>query len=221
MKRIVDKAIVLRRVNYGDSDRVLTLLTESHGKVTAFAKGVRKPKSKLSGGIELLSLSEVSLIEGKSDMMTLTGSTLIHYYDGIIKDLDKTNQAFDVLKKVMKLSDDGAGQEFFLILNNYLECLASKDYEPKIVQVWANLRLLGVSGLLSDIEAKGDGEIYRFDYDKQVFLSHDNGDFTKNDIKLLRILGKNKKPIKLDNELRSADFLLNFSKTLYSQNFSN
>ena len=53
--------IVLRRTDFGEADRILTLLTPE-GKKTAIARGVRKPKSKLAGGIELFSLNEVVLI---------------------------------------------------------------------------------------------------------------------------------------------------------------
>ena len=56
-------AIVLRRTDFGEADRIVNLLTPS-GKVSAMARGVRKPKSKLAGGIEVFALNEVVLIEG-------------------------------------------------------------------------------------------------------------------------------------------------------------
>ena len=43
---------VLRRTNYGEADRILNLITPQ-GKISAIAKGVRKPKSKLAGGVEM------------------------------------------------------------------------------------------------------------------------------------------------------------------------
>lgn len=46
------QAIVLRRTNYGESDRILNLLTPE-GKVSVIARGVRKEKSRLAGSIEL------------------------------------------------------------------------------------------------------------------------------------------------------------------------
>ena len=47
------RAIVLRRTNYGEADRILQLLTPK-GKRSVMAKGVRRERSKLAGGIELL-----------------------------------------------------------------------------------------------------------------------------------------------------------------------
>ena len=40
-------AIVLRRLDYGDADRILTLLTREHGKLAAIAKGARRSKARV------------------------------------------------------------------------------------------------------------------------------------------------------------------------------
>lgn len=61
------RAIVLRRTNYGESDRILNLLTPE-GKVAVLAKGVRKEKSRLAGGIELFSISDVVIHQGRSNL---------------------------------------------------------------------------------------------------------------------------------------------------------
>ena len=45
-------AYVLRRTNYGEADRILNIITPN-GKISAIAKGARKEKSKLAGGIEM------------------------------------------------------------------------------------------------------------------------------------------------------------------------
>ena len=58
-------AIILKRVDYGEADRILTLLTPDHGKLSLMAKGVRKIKSKLAGGIELFSISTITFAEGR------------------------------------------------------------------------------------------------------------------------------------------------------------
>jgi len=51
MKRINTHGIVLARTDFGEADRILTFLTPDNGKVKAIAKGVRKQKSKMAGGI--------------------------------------------------------------------------------------------------------------------------------------------------------------------------
>ena len=65
MKTTRTQAIVLRRTNYGEADRVLQILTPD-GKFSVMARGARREKSRLNGGIELFSISEVVIGEGKS-----------------------------------------------------------------------------------------------------------------------------------------------------------
>ena len=66
MNNIVDEAIVLKRIEYGEADRILTVLTKNHGKISVIAKGVRKPKSKLAGGIEIFCVNSISYVNSKN-----------------------------------------------------------------------------------------------------------------------------------------------------------
>ena len=82
------RAIVLRRTDYGEADRILQLLTPL-GKQSVIARGVRREKSKLAGGIELFSVSEVLIHKGKSsDLGILTGAKLVEYFDAFVKDIE-------------------------------------------------------------------------------------------------------------------------------------
>ena len=57
--------VVLRTYKLGESDRIIVLLTEQHGKVRAVAKGVRKTKSKFGGRLEPMSHVQLLLHEGR------------------------------------------------------------------------------------------------------------------------------------------------------------
>ena len=62
---------MLRKLDYGEADRIYTLLTREHGKVGAIAKGVRKPASRLASALELYARLDVQLAEGRSlDVLT-------------------------------------------------------------------------------------------------------------------------------------------------------
>ncbi len=70
MERARDKlyrteAVVLRRVDVGEADRVLTLYTPQRGKFRAIAKGVRRPTSHLGGHLELFIRSRLLLAKGR------------------------------------------------------------------------------------------------------------------------------------------------------------
>jgi DNA repair protein RecO (recombination protein O) len=83
MKTHRTQAIVLRRTNYGEADRILQLLTPE-GRRSVMARGVRREKSKLAGGIELFAISDVLLGEGKGELGILTSARLVHFYNHII-----------------------------------------------------------------------------------------------------------------------------------------
>jgi DNA repair protein RecO (recombination protein O) len=59
---------VLRKLDYGEADRIFTLLTAAHGKVGAIAKGVRRPESKLGPPLELYSHVDVLLAKGRGEL---------------------------------------------------------------------------------------------------------------------------------------------------------
>src|SRR2546428_6923578 len=64
-----DRAVVLRKLDYGEADRIFTLLTRTHGKVGAIAKGVRRPQSKLGPSLELDGHVAVLLAKGRGELV--------------------------------------------------------------------------------------------------------------------------------------------------------
>ena len=109
--QIKTKAIVLHEMPIGDYDKRLILLTKEQGKVTAFVKGARRPKSKLLGASQLFTYGEFVLAQGKSsynvyqaqiiesfnhlrtDMEDLTyGMYMLEFTDFVAKD-EMMNQA--------------------------------------------------------------------------------------------------------------------------------
>jgi DNA repair protein RecO (recombination protein O) len=71
MTTYVDEGIVLRRVDYGETDRVLTVLTRTHGKVGVIARGVRKQGSRLAPHTDLFARSTMQLARGRGQLEVL------------------------------------------------------------------------------------------------------------------------------------------------------
>jgi len=69
------EAIIIKKTKLGEADRILTFFTPDLGKIRAVAKGVRRPRSKMSGHLELLTHSLVSLARGRN-LDTVTGIIL-------------------------------------------------------------------------------------------------------------------------------------------------
>lgn len=222
MKTFRDHSIVLARVDYGERDRILTMLTEEHGKISVLAKGVRTQKSRLAGGIELLSESEITFIEGRSNIKPLTGARLRVYFKEIVKDMRRMQQAFDAIKVINKITEEGTGQEYYAFLLGCLRTLNNLEHDPRIVDIWFGLHILRLSGSAPNlrIEEAAEAMNFEFDYDHQRFQPSAGGIFTQNDLKLFRLCITQPKPPTIKNQLGSEDRLQALVKSLVKTNVS-
>jgi DNA repair protein RecO (recombination protein O) len=197
MQQLTTKAIILRRTNYNEADRIISLLSPDYGKLQVMAKGVRRQKSKLAGGIELFSVSEIQFIKGKRTIDTLVSTRLITYYDHIVQDYDRTQRAYDALKIIQKITEDKGGSEYFAVLDETLQALNQPQLPTILSELSFLVRLLNQFGHLPDFTTDVAGakldqaHRYHFDHDQVAFVRHPQGDFDKNHIKVLKLLAHN------------------------------
>jgi DNA repair protein RecO (recombination protein O) len=192
MNRINTKAIVLSRTDYGEADRILNFLTPDQGKVSAIAKGVRKQKSKLAGGIELFSISEIGYIPGRRDISTLISSRLITHYGRIVKNIDRTNAAYQMIKIINKATEDNPDQAYFDLLSAAFESLDDDSIDLELIQAWFAAQLLRLGGHTPNLRTQHSGQkleagkTYNFNFDN---MSFEPGEAVGVDqIKFLRLL---------------------------------
>jgi DNA repair protein RecO (recombination protein O) len=67
-----DQGVVLRTIKLGETDRIVTILTQGHGKVRAVAKGIRKPGSRFGARLEPTSHVALQCYRGRSDLEIVT-----------------------------------------------------------------------------------------------------------------------------------------------------
>ncbi|MGA9348587.1 MAG: DNA repair protein RecO [Anaerolineae bacterium] len=87
------EAIVLKRSDFGEADRLLTLYTPKLGKIRAIAKGVRKPTSRKSGHVELFTHSQFLIAKGRS-LDIVTQAETVHAFRPLREDLLRTTYAY-------------------------------------------------------------------------------------------------------------------------------
>jgi DNA repair protein RecO (recombination protein O) len=209
MKRLNTKAIVLARTDYGEADRILTLLTPDQGKVKGIAKGVRKSKSKMAGGIELFSVSEVSYIIGKSEINTIISTRLVKHYGNIVKDIDRTNLAYEIIKITNKATEDHPEEAYFKLLKDVFEALDDDSINATLINLWFNAQLLKISGhapnLKTDKEGNTlrEGKKYDFDFEKVCFTAKTSGPYGVDEIKFARLVFGNNQPQTLQKVQRA------------------
>ena len=98
---------ILKKVNRGEADQLLTIYTKDFGKLEILAKAIRKISSKLKSGAEIFYLSEIEFIQGKT-RKTLTDAILIEKFENLRKDLKIIKIAY----KVAEIFDESVtGQE--------------------------------------------------------------------------------------------------------------
>lgn len=193
MKQVVTRGIVLSRTNFGEADRILTILTPDHGRIRAIAKGVRKIKSKLAGGIELFSISQITFIQGKSDIFTLVSTRLDKHFGLISANIERTMFGYEVLKRINKTVEDNAGSEYFTLLSHVLNALDDQSLPLPVIELWLSAQLLKQAGhspnLTTDTSNQrlSQEKTYGFDIDKMAFVGKENGRYGPNHIKLFRL----------------------------------
>jgi len=189
------EAIILRRTNYGEADRILNVLTPQHGKLSLIAKGVRKPKSKLAGSLELLSVADLTVSTGSKEIGLVTSARLVKFYDRILQDYDRTVLAYELMKQVNRVTATVAEAEFYYLLRDSFEYLNNPGIDQRLIALWFRLKLAGLLGCGLNLAADAAGnnltqhEAYNFDFDERAFVAHPNGQFTADHIKLLRLAG--------------------------------
>jgi DNA repair protein RecO (recombination protein O) len=72
MSTYTDEGIVLRRVDYAEADRILTVLTREHGKVGVIARGVRKAPGRMAPHTDLFVRSTMQIAKGRGELDVLT-----------------------------------------------------------------------------------------------------------------------------------------------------
>jgi DNA repair protein RecO (recombination protein O) len=205
MKKLKTRGIILSRTDFSEADRILTFLTPDYGKLRVIAKGVRKIKSKMAGGIELLSVSDIGFIRGRGEISTLVSTRLIRHYEMIVKHLDRTMAAYEFIKQIDRLTEDEVDEEYFLLLEEAFGALNEIEIDLSLVQAWFAMQILRMGGRSPNLYNDTNGDklsllrVYDFDFSSMAFIEVDDGKFNSNHIKLLRLGFEGKGPSKLRN----------------------
>lgn len=205
------KAIVLKRTNYGEADRILQFITPE-GKISAIARGVRREKSKLSGGIELFAICDLVLGDGKSELRMVTSSKLDTFFGNIIKDYERMQFGYQAIDIVNRSSENIDGSSWYDVLAETLAGLDNFKINLALVQAWFYLRYSALMGhelsLWYDINGRElvPNERYAYDDSEKGLILNDNGEITSDHIKFMRLIES--KSIKVLSQIGGVDGIL-------------
>jgi len=193
MKSTRTKAIILRRTNYGEADRILQLLTPG-GRRSALARGVRREKSKLAGGIELFTVSDVVITEGKGELYILTSARLERFFRHILEDYDALQFGYEAVKQIARASEAVDEPAWFDMLLEILTALDDRKAPLQLVETWFYLRYADLLGHGLNLRRDIAGEQlevdrhYIYDVSEQGLREAVSGDIGADHIKLLRLV---------------------------------
>lgn len=185
-------AVVMRRTNYGETDRILNLLTPE-GKVSVIARGVRKEKSRLAGGIELFSISDVVIHQGKTDLGILTSARMQKFYANIMEDFRQLELAGELLKKLDRVAEQVDSPELFDLLTQALDGI-NRNLDLELVRGWFYLNLARACGeevnLYTDTSGRklSPDSTYAWNHLEKALETTSNGPIGAKEIKLIRVI---------------------------------
>lgn len=141
-------AILLRRLDYGDYDLILTFLSLQRGKISLIAKFAKKSKKRFAGVLELFSLIEVVAATGKRrGLPVLQEAALKSPYSAIRNDITKTAYASYWCDLVYNWLEENQKQtQIYYLLKHVLGALDQDAADAAELSALFQVRLLFLSG---------------------------------------------------------------------------
>jgi len=165
-----DEALVLGTLDYGDADRLVTMLTRERGKLTAFAAGARKSRRRFAGALEPGTLLRARLVGRHGSTVRLDAVEVLQAFPHIREELSRIARALYALELCRELlRDDEPAPELLGLAVEWLGRLDAGEAGPTSVLAF-ELQALALAGLMPRFDACAlcggpPGEAPRFDVD--------------------------------------------------------
>lgn len=147
MDNLVLTGMVIKTSDVGEYDKRLCILTKERGKIVAFARGARRPKSSLIGASRLFSFGEFSLYEGR-EAYTLQKADISNYFTEISEDIEAMCYGSYFMEMADHFSREGIeSSELLKLLYYSLRALSNKNIQNELVRYVFELKNLVINGL--------------------------------------------------------------------------
>ncbi len=138
--------MIIKRQPVGDYDWVVTILTSERGKITAFAKGARRPGNQLSGVVEPFCFGEFKLYRGKSSY-NIQEAHISNYFASFRQDFNASMYGMFFLEIADYYTRENNDEKDILkLLYQSLRALESDSFDNKLVRCVFELKTLVIEG---------------------------------------------------------------------------
>lgn len=141
------EAILLRSLDYGESDRIVTFYTRDHGKIRGIAKGARRSRKRFANALELFCCSQIVFSrKGRDGLALVEESRVRHHFEKIRQDLKKTLMASYLIDLTDQFTlEDKKNGELFQLLHDFLGQINGNDCAEALLRFF-EIRLLACVG---------------------------------------------------------------------------
>jgi DNA repair protein RecO (recombination protein O) len=151
MRSFKTEGIVIKRRNFNEADRIITVFSKSKGKINIKASGVRRITSRRSSHIELLNYSVFSLHKGKM-MPVLTEVESLQNYSLIKNDLKRVGLAYHICELVDGLcAENQENYHIFDLLTKTLSRLSNEENLQELIYNF-EIELLTILGFYTPVK---------------------------------------------------------------------
>ena len=154
--------LIVRKQNIGEQDRLVTVLTKSHGIVRAFVRRAENIKSPKCASTGLLCYSKLLISENKSGTYSIEEALSVEQFVGLRKNIENMSlaQYFCELSLVL-CPKEAPADEFLRLILNALYLLSSEKKNPLLVKACVEMRFMGLCGYMPDLVMCGDCGTYQ------------------------------------------------------------
>lgn len=147
MKKYNTRAVILKSINYKDSDRLYTVFSEDHGKVTAVAHGVRKITSRRSGGLDSLNFVSLGLSEDSKGFKSIDEVKTLNSFKHIKANLSISLKAYYIGELLYKTTEEGfESEKLFELLVIFLKALNTNPAAGDLLVSYFEANFLEIMG---------------------------------------------------------------------------
>ena len=157
-EQIRDKGIIIKAEPIGEYDRRVVILTENRGKISAFARGARRPNSKFVASTNPFVFGNISLFAGRNSY-TLTDMEAVEYFDSLRLDFDKSMYGMYFLELADYYTrENNDDRDMLKLLFVSLKALSRGLIDNRLIRAIFELRAVAVNSEFPGLELRSMSE---------------------------------------------------------------